>query len=682
MSRWILTALVSAALTGVSSLPGACLQVRVLDPSGRPVEGAQVQSAGSSASTRADGSASLCEGLSQGPAEVTVEKEGFATARRTAGKGASIEIRLSIRPVETPVVVTGLIEPRELAETDRTLRVLSVEDRDAVAWSFADLLKNDASVHMRERGPDGAQADLSIRGSGFDQVLVMINGIRVSDAQTGHHSLDLPLPFEAVEQVEVLHGAGSTLYGSDAVGGTINFVTKKPESRELKLMGGLGEYGWTRSAANGAFRRGPWTQTFALARDFSTGFAPGRDFRNLAFSSESFLDTSVGATTVLFAWNDRPFGADGFYGPYDSWEDTGTKFLSAAQTIGRNPDRLQHRLNFAFRRHTDQFVLCKFGCVFGGVPYTPEAFTNLHQLDTMQGNYAVSGRLTERARWAAGAQYLSEEIDSTVAGQRDRDRGSAYVMLDLRPTDKMTLSLGVREEVWKKWRGQTSPSFALGYWLGSGFKVRGQAGAAFRIPTYTDLYHRDPGNVGNADLKPEQAWNYEGGVDWYGRAGTKVSATYFRRLEDNTIDWVKDAGSAVFQARNFQELDFNGGEIEIRQRLSATQELWGNYTALRASARLPVNAVSRYTFNFPQNQAVFGYRGTLGPGLLIKTQIGAYNRTWQSAKALWDVSLGWNRGVWRPFIQATNLLDTTHEAFPGLAQPGRWIRGGLEIRVF
>src|SRR5690606_2093450 len=127
---------------------------------------------------------------------------------------------------------------------------------------------------------------------------------------------------------------------------------------------------------------------------------------------------------------------------------------------------------------------------------------NLHQLDTMQANYSVRGRLGERVGWAAGAQYLSEEIDSTVAGQRDRDRAAAYVQFDFRPVDKLTLSLGVREEVWKKWRGQTSPSMAAGYWLGAGLKARGQMGVAFRIPTYTDLYHRDPSSVGNPNLKP------------------------------------------------------------------------------------------------------------------------------------------------------------------------------------
>ena len=680
MTRWTGAALASAAFLAIPTLLAQqpCLEVRVVDPAGQPVHRAAVRSGDAETLSSADGEATLCGAAGR---EVTVEAEGFAIARRPVPDRGSLEVRLTIRPVETPIVVTGEIEPRELAETDRSIQVLPVEDRDAVGWSFADLLKNDSSVHVRERGPDGTQADLSIRGSGFDQVLVLINGVRVSDAQTGHHSMDLPLPLEAVEQVEVLHGAGSTLYGSDAIGGTINFVTKKPESKELKAMGGAGEHGWTRLASSGAFRRGPWTQTAAVSRDFSTGFAPGRDFRNLAFSTESFLDTELGSTSVLFAWNDRPFGANGFYGPWNSWEDTGTKFVTASQTFGRNADKLQHRASFAYRRHTDNFMLCKPGCVFGGVQFAPQDFLNIHQLDTWQGNYAVTGRLHRRVRWAAGMQYLSEAIDSTVAGQRDRDRGSAYINLDTRPTDKMTLSIGVREEVWKKWRGQTSPNVAAGYWLGKGVKIRGQAASAFRIPTYTDLYHRDPGNVGNPNLVPENAWNYEAGVDWYGQRGTRVSATYFRRLEDNTIDWVRDDGSNVFQARNFQELDFNGGEIEVRHRFSGAAEVWGNYTVLRASSRLPVNAVSRYTFNFPQNQAYFGYRGTLGPGLLVRTQMGVYNRTWQSSKALWDISLGWNRGAWRPFIQATNLLDTMHEAFPGLAQPGRWLRGGVEIRI-
>jgi len=659
-----------------------CLLITVLDPDGLAVSGARLSTGSQQTETAASGEARICA-VDPGP-KILVEADEFASQTIIVSSGetaVTVRLELAARRAES-TVVTGEIKPIQLREVNRTLQLLNADDPDVPAWSFPDLLKQDSSVDMRERGSDGAQADLSIRGSSFDQVLVLINGFRVNDPQTGHHSMDLPLPFESVQQVEVLHGSGATLYGSDAVGGTVNFVTKTPLGRNLKLMGGLGGFGWNRFSAVGGFRVGAWGQQVSVSRDFSTGFDVGRDFRNLAVSSETFIDESFGSTSILFAYNDRPFGANGFYGPWNSWEETGTKFLSVSQTVGRDGGSGQHRFGFAFRRHNDRFLLCKPGCVFGGTQFLPEDFENRHQTNVYQGNYSFTKSLNDRVTWSAGAQFLSEGIDSNVAGQRRRERGSAFVMFNLRPSDRLTLSLGLREEVWKKWRGETSPTVAVGYWLGRGVKVRGQLGRAFRIPTYTDLYHRDPGNVGNENLVPETAWNYEVGADWYHGSGTKLSAVWFQRRENNTIDWVRDEGSPVFQARNFQELNFNGGEFFAEKRFGRSASVGAGFTLIRASRKLPVNAVSRYTFNFPREQLSAVYRGPLGKYLLVKMRFGAYTREWQSVKPLWDASLIGTLGRWEPFIQASNLLDTSHEAFQGLQQPGRWIRGGVQVRVF
>ena len=684
MKRSWTRGVVSAAMCiAVWPAPGQeCIEAVVRDPAGLPVAGAKVSAAGQEAETDSSGAARLC-GLPES-GSLLVRSAQFESARADYSPATRrLEIDLKLRPrVETPVVVTGVTEPRELADVDRSLDVLPVAEPKAPAWSLAAVLDQDSSVHVRDRGPDGAQADLSIRGSTFDQVLVLVNGFRMSDAQTGHHAMDLPLPLEAVEQAEVLHGSGATLYGSDAIGGAVNFVTRKPAARELRLMSGAGQHGWNRLSTFGGFQLGRWTQSAAVARDFSTGFLPGRDFRNLAASAETFFDSDAGTTALLFGWNERPFGANGFYGPWNSWERTGTTFASASQTLGRSADRPQHRFRFAFRRHRDRFILCREGCVFDGQQYAPGDFGNLHRLDTYQSDYSLGGDLTDRVRLSGGLQFLSEGIDSTVAGQRRRERAAAFVLLQARPTDRLSLSAGLREEIWRKWRAQASPTFAAGYWLGGGVKLRAQAGGAFRVPTYTDLYHRDPGNVGNPTLRPERAWNYEAGVDWYLPAGWRLSAAWFRRLEDDTIDWVQDAGSTIFEARNFQELDFQGGEIELRIPLRGAAELWAEYTALRASRKLPVNAVSRYVFNFPLNKGVGGFRSSLPGGFLVQTQLGVYERAWQDPKALWDLLIGWERGRWQPFVQATNLLDVEHEAFQGLAQPGRWVRGGLRLRVF
>ena len=674
-SGWPALVMASALTLGpASSLWGGCLRVVVRDPAGLAIQNARVRADGQQIPTDERGSAEIC-GLGPGSHRITVKAENFReSSRHVDGREEEVIFQLELRTrIETPIVVTGTPEPRELAEVNRSIAVLSVEDSNVPAWTFPDILKQDSSIDLRERGPDGTQADLSIRGSSFEQVLVLVNGIRLNDVQTGHHNMDIPFPFESVRQVEVLHGSGATLYGSDAIGGAVNFVTKKPAGKELKLMSGVGDFGWNRESISSGFKRGFWSQQIFLSRDFSTGFRDGRDYRNVSFSSETFFDESFGSTSVMFSANDRPFGANGFYCPCDSWEETGTKFLAVSQTVGRSADRLQHRFNFAYRRHTDHFVLFR---------YQPEIFQNFHTTNIYQGNYAVNGRVSDRVSWSGGSSYLSEGIDSSNLGLHRRERAAAFFMLNLRPTDRLNLALGVREEVWSKWRGETSPTFSIGYWLGGGFKLRGQLGHAYRIPSYTDLFYEDPFNKGNENLLPESAWNYEAGVDWYSRRGTTLSATWFQRREDETIDWIRTPELAKFHATNFQDLTFHGGELQLRQRLNRSSEIAVNYTVMRASRVPHPGVTSRYVFNFPLNSLSASYRGSLTRNLAFKMRLGAFNRTWQATKALWDASVFYTAGRWQPFFQASNLLNVYHEAFQGLAQSGRWIRGGLMIEVF
>src|SRR5438067_13812629 len=120
------------------------------------------------------------------------------------------------------IVVTGTYEPLTIEEIDRAIRVLPVRSQSLVLNTLSDVLKLDPSLDLTERAPNGVQADLSIRGSSFGQTLILLNGQRLNDPQSGHHNLDVPVPLESISRVEVLRGSGSTLYGSDAVAGVIN----------------------------------------------------------------------------------------------------------------------------------------------------------------------------------------------------------------------------------------------------------------------------------------------------------------------------------------------------------------------------------------------------------------------------------------------------------------------------
>src|SRR5580704_5689944 len=122
------------------------------------------------------------------------------------------------------VVVTGTAQPVPLDEADRSVSVLdNLPQKSPLFGGFYQFLQLDSSIDLQQRNP-GVQGDISIRGGTFGQTLVLIDGIRINDVQTGHHNMDLPVPMDAIGELQVLHGSGSTLYGSDAVAGVVNVV--------------------------------------------------------------------------------------------------------------------------------------------------------------------------------------------------------------------------------------------------------------------------------------------------------------------------------------------------------------------------------------------------------------------------------------------------------------------------
>lgn len=557
------------------------------------------------------------------------------------------------------VVVTGTYEPLPLEEVDRSLSTLPVRGFELLSRSFADFLRMDPSLDLRARSPNGVQGDLSIRGGTFGQTLVLIDGQRVNDAQSGHHNLDLPVPLEAVSRIEVLRGSGSTLYGSDAIGGVVNIVTRPPEAAEARVRTAVGNHGSNQQRAIVGFQaHGVWQQ-FAAAREFSSGFRPDRDYRDLSLSSQ----TSFKRTRVLLAHDDRPFGADQFYGNYNSWERTKTWFASVQQQIDQKTD-----VSFAYRRHTDLFVLYRD---------RPQVFTNRHASDGLQASLRRREPLGGPVTLYYGVEGLRESIDSNNLGQHDRARGAAYAALDWRALRVFSFTAGLREEVYGSLSSQLSPTFSAGVWLSERWKLRGNVSRAFRVPTYTDLYYHDPASLGSPDLKPERAWGYEGGVDWNPAGRIRATATLFHRREENGIDYVRPRSSLdIWRATNIQNLRFTGIEASVRTR-------WGldlSYTGLRGAQRALPGLESRYVFNYPVHAAVVGWYGMFR-GWAARTRIGVTNRRARDAYAVWDLYASRSRGRIRPFLQFTNLSDARYEEILGVVMPGRAAMAGFELRV-
>jgi iron complex outermembrane receptor protein len=564
------------------------------------------------------------------------------------------------------IVVTGAAEPTPLAEADRDVSVLSLpEEQRPLFDSWFGLLQLDAALDLQQRAPGGFQADLSIRGATFGQTLVLLNGMRLNDAQTGHFNLDLPIPLEMASSVEVLKGAGSTLYGSDAIGGVVNVLTQPLETPDVRLIAGVGNFGVNEQHVITSFGGPRFSEELAVARDFSSGFTFDRDYRNLALSSLTSLTSALGPGSLLFAYSDRPYGANQFYGDYPSWERIKTWFGSLRQNLGSKTEA-----GFSYRRHTDLFVLFRDD---------PQIYTNRHILDSWQASLRRRDDLPRRASLSYGVEALSESIDSSNLGIHSRMRASAYVFYDLRSAKRYSLSAGIREEVYGSGQVATSPSLSGAAWLTARVKLRASAGRAFRMPSFTDLYYSDPSNMGNPNLKPESATSYEAGADAYLRKNLHASLTVFQRRDSNLIDYVRANPTAVWQATNFDKLHFTGGEASAAYQPAAGQTISAAFAALRGVSAAPEELESKYVFNYPVYSATAQWSGALPGHLLARTRVGIVRRLGRAPYAVWDASASYATGRARPFLQLTNITSTVYQDIPGVVMPSRGIVGGLEI---
>lgn len=519
------------------------------------------------------------------------------------------------RPQGEPetVVVTGTFSAEPETEIDRSVSVIEVRKSDPLYKSWVDSLDLVPSVDLEQRAPNNIQGDLSIRGSSFGQALVLVDGLRMDDVQSAHHDLDLPMPSGSVDRIEVLRGAGSTLYGSDAMAGSLNVITAVPEHSDFRVGAGVGNFGVNQQGGSAALAwRGLDTELDG-ERDFSSGFRPDRDYRSFTLFSTTHATSALGASTLLFAYGDKPYGADQFYGNFNSWERTKSWFAGVKQDLGNSTE-----FDFGFRRHTDEFVLFR---------NDPAAFENNHIDKSWQADLRRHERVSQNSTLFYGVEGIHESIESNNLGNHDRTRGAVYIDYDIRALKRFSFSAGAREEILSGSHGEFDPTLAGGVWLKPGLKLKGSASRAFRLPSYTDLEYHDPANLGNPLLGPESAWDFEGGLLWSPGGRWKGEVTVFDRRDRDVIDYVLRTCSAIplnqlppgiacapqvptiYHAENLQHLNFTGVETSVEARLPHDERVQLAYTELYGVQKQLSGLQTKYTFNYPVHDAVIAWNG-------------------------------------------------------------------------
>lgn len=570
-------------------------------------------------------------------------------------------------PAPTTVVVLGNLAPASQGESARGVTVLDTQQNHLAYQDPEDYLRTDSSVDIQQRAPAGVLSDISVRGASFEQTLVLLNGWRTDDVETSHFNLDLPVPLATIGSINVLHGAGSTLYGSDAIGGVADFVTWKPEATTLCLRTGAGSFGENEQGFLGSLAEKRWSEVVAGDRGSSTGFIPDRDYRTEDASSETRVYSRFGATDLLLAGGDRAFGAAQFYGNYNSWERTKGWFAGLTQQFG---DQTQAAIGY--HRHSDIFLLERD---------QPMGYKNQHIDDSFEGSVRDRREVSRTLTLLYGLEETTDQIDSTDLGQHGRNRGAGYADAEWRAPQRGSLSVGLREEIFSGGRSVFSPEGAGTLRLARAVKLHAAVSYGFRLPTYVDLYYSDPTTLGNPNLKPESAWNYEAGADWYPSSSLTGTLTVFYSNQKDTIDYTRVSSAEPWQASNLTGLRFTGVEGSLDWRANQSQQFKVSWTLLEGAQNSLHGLESEYVFNYPVNNARMEWTWNLRRMLLLQSRLGVVQRYQKDPYPVWDASLAREQGRIHPYLQMTNLSNTGYEEILGVRMPGRSFVGGVEVSL-
>jgi vitamin B12 transporter len=567
--------------------------------------------------------------------------------------------------VSTTVVVLGSPIPVSLQESARTVVSLDAQSNSLNYQTVEDYLRTDSSVDIQQRGGGGIMADISVRGASFEQTLVLINGLRFDNAETSHFNLDLPIPLLTVDRLDVLHGEGSTLYGSDAIGGVVDIRTVTPTNTSLRLKSGVGSFGENEQAFVGSFSRKKWNDVLAGDREFSTGFIADRDYRTENGSDELGFHSKAGDSDLLLAGDDRAYGANQFYGPYMSWERTKGWFSALTQQFTPNT-----QASIDYRRHSDIYLLERD---------QPDGYKNQHIDDGFEGALRDQRNFARNLTLATGLEEDTDQINSTNLGQHGRNRGAGYAALEWFVPSRESISVGAREEVFSGGTSVFSPMLALTRWLSSTVTVHGSVGHGFRIPTYLDLYYSDPTTIGNPNLKPESAWNFEGGLSWYPSPKWAATVTTFYSRQHDTIDYTRLSAADQWRATNLPGVRFTGVETSIGWQPGSKERFTLSWTFLAGAQNALHGLQSEYIFNYPVNNARLTWTQQISRQVALNSRLGIVQRFQQSPYAVWDTSVSRQVGWVRPYLQMTNLTNTGYYEIVDVRMPGRGFIGGVEM---
>ena len=570
---------------------------------------------------------------------------------------AKAQVETVKRDTLKEVIITSSRIDLPFKENSRSIVVITSEViKNSAATNVADLLQQVAGVDIRRRGTAGSQADLYIRGGGFDQTLLLIDGIKMDDSQTGHHTLNAALPIEVIERIEIIKGPAARVFGQNAFTGAINIVTKNKLDHNASINVEAGSF----SQLNYSLTVGKETENTSIIAHVgaltSDGYRENSDYSNYNYFVKGIFNKKKQPIEMIATFFDKKFGAQNFYTPsswgFNEYEETQSSLFGVSTTFNTEKFKITPRVYW--KRGQDIFLLKRDD---------PSFYRNLHITNKVgvetnasyTSNFGITG---------FGVDISRVFISSNNLGNRNRTMANLFLEHRFKLADgRLDITPGVAVTYFSDFKFHAFPGLDIGYQLSDNLKAYGNLGITYRVPTYTDLYYNDSSTSGNPNLNPEEAFAQEIGLKYNSDRFT-TSVAIFNRKATNLIDYVKpDATATKFVATNFAEVNTKGFELNADYRFKInefTQTLSFGYNFLKDDILDQNKDLSRYSLNTLKHQFITRFTSKLFKNVRQNIIYKHAERTVGTSYNVWDASVIVDLHKFSVTLTANNIFDADY----------------------
>jgi iron complex outermembrane receptor protein len=617
------------------------------------------------------------------------------------------------------VQVTATRTPLLNSETGRVVTVITKKEiEQAPVRSIDGILRYAAGVDIRQRGPLGIQSDVSIRGGSFNQVMILLNGINITDPQTGHFNMNIPVDLSGVERIEILHGPGARVYGPNAFSGAINIITKDAEHKRITARASGGQHGLYSAGVSTTLASEVLKNYVSADFSSSDGYIDNTDFKNLHLFYNGKIAAGSNLIDIQAGYSDKAFGANSFYTPKypEQFERVKTIFTSVKGDFGK---KIKFKPAFYWRRNQDRFELFR--------NEHPDWYThhNYHLTDVFGGNLnamipwklgntSLGGEVRQEMIWSNNIGYTVDE-PKPVPGEPcvvydrfySRTNNSFFVEHSFtKGRFSVNAGLLVYNNSSLEDKLKFFPGIDISCRLLDNFKLFGSVNKALRMPTFTEMFYTGPVNTGNPGLEPEEAVTFEmGGIHYLDFMENSVSVFY--RDSRDLIDWGRMEGEEKYVTRNLSDMNSFGVELTSVTDIPALfkmeklflKKLVVGYNYIWQDKKSLPGYESVYVMDYLKNKF------TLGVNLDIISRLSAsldvicqdrngYYTAYENINGDYvpvevpyepfttvDIRIQWATKIYLLYVDIDNVFNKTYYDIGNVIQPGIWVSAGVKIQL-